>query len=247
MRNPFLMMMLTLTAGTLSIFASPRSDREIEEAVHKTYVYHEVLNDEVEATAKDGVVTLSGTLQDAEEKTLAEDTAANLKGVVRVVNEITLDPTIPESSDAWIAFKIRARLLMRSNVSATATDVAVLEGVVTLTGSADNLAQKELTGIYAAEIEGVKSVENNLVVETARAKSEEKTETIDDASITSQVKLALSHHQSTKTISTRITTNGGVVVITGVADSDAEKSLVTKLVRDIRGVKSVHNNMTIKS
>ena len=39
----------------------------------------------------------------------------------------------------------------------------------------------------------------------------------------------------------------GVVAISGEAASDAEKSLVTKLARDIRGVKSVTNFMTVKN
>jgi osmotically-inducible protein OsmY len=36
-----------------------------------------------------------------------------------------------------------------------------------------------------------------------------------------------------------------VVTLTGVAKNDAEKSLVTKLASDIKGVISVVNNMTI--
>jgi osmotically-inducible protein OsmY len=36
------------------------------------------------------------------------------------------------------------------------------------------------------------------------------------------------------------------VRISGVASSDAEKSLVTKLAQDTRGVKSVVNDMTVK-
>jgi osmotically-inducible protein OsmY len=35
------------------------------------------------------------------------------------------------------------------------------------------------------------------------------------------------------------------VIITGVAKSDAEKDLVTKLAAGIRGVKAVENNMTV--
>jgi osmotically-inducible protein OsmY len=43
-----------------------------------------------------------------------------------------------------------------------------------------------------------------------------------------------------------VTTTDGVVEISGEADSDAEKSLVTKLAQDVRGVKSVTKNMTVK-
>jgi osmotically-inducible protein OsmY len=44
-----------------------------------------------------------------------------------------------------------------------------------------------------------------------------------------------------------VTTNDGVVMITGNAANDAEKSLVTKLAQDVRGVTSVSNNMSVKS
>jgi osmotically-inducible protein OsmY len=69
---------------------------------------------------------------------------------------------------------------------------------------------------------------------------------IDDASITSQVKYALLTHKSTSALSTKVKTVDGVVHITGEAKTDAEKSLVTKLAKDVRGVNSVANNMTVK-
>ena len=70
---------------------------------------------------------------------------------------------------------------------------------------------------------------------------------MDDASITSQVKYALLTHKSTSAIKTKVTTTDGVVRVTGDSNSDAEKSLVTKLAQDVRGVKSVTNDMRVKS
>ena len=162
-------------------------------------------------------------------------------------NELTLESTYPEHSDSWIALKIRGRLLVKGNVSATATNVDVRGGVVTLTGTADNLAQKELTGIYASEIDWVKSVQNDITVSDQPSMKEKVTEIIDDASITSQVKYALVSHKSTSALNTKVTTNEGLVLITGIAGSDAEKALVTKLAQDVRGTKSVSNKMTVKS
>ena len=71
-------------------------------------------------------------------------------------------------------------------------------------------------------------------------------ENIDDASITTQVKYALLTHKGTSALKTKLETNDGVIVITGEARSDAEKALVTKLAQDVRGVKSVRNEMTVK-
>ncbi len=236
-----------IATSSVSMFASSETDRKIEDAAKASYNYRTVLNDQVTAKSNEGVVTLTGVVADRDLKTLAEDTVSNLPGVLRVDDQITLDPALKEHSDAWIGFKIRTQLLVRSNVSYTHTKVEVKDGVVTLTGTAENLAQKELTGEYAKEIDWVKSVKNDIVVNASPATGQTLAEKIDDASITSQVKLALFTHKSTSALKTKVTTTDGVVVISGEAANDAEKSLVEKLATSVRGVKSVTNNMTVKA
>lgn len=247
MKNKNLSALLILAVAPVALFASSETDRKIEDAAKASYNYRTVLEDHVKVKASDGIVTLTGTVEDKDDKALAADTVENLPGVVAVKNEITVKSSYPEHSDAWIAFKIRSRLLVKSNVSATNTKVAVENGHVTLTGTADNLAQKDLTGVYAKEIEWVKSVKNDIVIKAAPASGETIGETIDDASITSQVKYALLSHKATSALKTKVTTNDGVIVITGEASSDAEKALVTKLAQDVRGVKSVTNEMSVKN
>jgi hyperosmotically inducible periplasmic protein len=247
MKKKTLSALLLLLAGPIALFASHDTDRKIEEAAKASYNYRTVLENHVKVAARDGVVTLTGTVQDKDAKALAEDTVENLPGVTSVKNELKVKATYPEHSDKWIAFKIRSRLLVKGNVSAANTTVAVQDGVVTLGGTADNPAQKELTEVYAKEIDHVKSVKNNIVVNAKPAMGDTMGEKIDDASITSQLKYALLSHKATSALKTKVVTNDGVVVITGVAASDAEKSLVTKLAQDVRGVKSVMNNMTVKS
>jgi len=239
--------LLLLLSSPFALFATPDTDRRIEAAAKESYNYRTVLEDKVTVKASDGVVTLTGKVNDKSDKALAEDTVENLPGVSRVKNDIKVESSHPEKSDGWIAWKIRSRLLVKGNVSATATKVAVVDGVVTLTGTADNEAQKTLTGVYAREIDGVKSVRNEMVVTEKSAAGETVAEKIDDASITTQVKYALLTHKGTSAIKTKLETNDGAIVITGVARSDAEKALVTKLAQDVRGVRSVTNDMTVKN
>jgi len=131
-------------------------------------------------------------------------------------------------------------------VRATKTDVNVADGVVTLSGEASSLAQKDLTAEYASDVEGVKSVKNDMTITKAPAQPVQTvSEKIDDASITAQVKSSLLSHRSTSAVKTKVQTTDGVVTVTGIAKNAAEKSLVTKLVNDINGVASVINNMTI--
>ncbi|MBI2497394.1 MAG: BON domain-containing protein [Opitutae bacterium] len=237
---------LLLLAVPVLLRADAETDRKIESAAKASYNYRTVLEDQVGVKAREGVVTLTGTVTDSDHAVLAENTVRDLPGVVQVDNQIKVVPPAPEHSDGWIATKVRTTLLLKGNVSAVDTSVAVKDGVVTLTGTAANPAQKELTTAYVQEIEGVVSVDNRLTVPEPPADQRTLSDRVDDASITAQVKYALLTHKSTSAVKTSVTTKNGDVAIQGVAASAAEKDLVTHLARGVRGVKSVSNNMTVK-
>ncbi|HWA29357.1 MAG TPA: BON domain-containing protein [Lacunisphaera sp.] len=228
------------------VHADAETDRKIEGAARESFNYRTVLENHVTVKATDGVVTLTGTVPDADHRVLAEHTVRDLPGVVRVDNQIKVQPSAPEHSDGWIATKVRTKLLLKGHVSATNTSVNVKDGVVTLGGTAESTAQKELTAAYVKEITGVKSVVNNLKVAAAPADPRTFGDKVDDASITAQVKYALLTHKSTSVLNTSVSTNGGVITITGTAGSDAEKALVSQLASSVRGAKSVNNQMTVK-
>jgi len=245
----------TLATAAVALFftctaarASEADDR-IEASFKNSYVNKTYLTDDaIQAAAKDGVVTLSGTVLEESHKTLAQETAASLPGVTSVENRLATKAEVAaENADLWIARKVKMTLLFHRNVHAVKTAVSVKDGSVTLKGEASNLAQKELTGEYANDIEGVKTVNNEMSVaatpdpleQTAGAK-------MDDASITAQVKTALWSHRSTSSLKTKVGTRDGEVTLTGIAKNAAEKSLVTKLVNDIQGVTSVKNEMTVE-
>jgi len=153
--------------------------------------------------------------------------------------------THAEHSDGWVSTKVKTTLLFHRNVSGSATDVYVKDGIVSLRGVASSQAQKELTTEYAKDVEGVKDVKNEMTIAKSPAKPATIGEQIDDASITAQVKSSLMSHRSTSSVKTKVETTDGVVTLSGVAKNAAEKTLVTKLVNDIEGVTSVVNNMTV--
>jgi len=244
---------LVLAAGVLAFTCAParasETDSRIESSFKKTYVYKTYLKDEhIKISSKDGAVTLSGNVADATHKPMAQDVTEALPGVTSVDNRITVKGEQPaESSDTWISMKVKAALLYRRNVSGTKTEVYVKDGVVTLKGVAASQAQKDLTTEYAKDIDGVKGVQNEIAVSTSLGTRGETTgEKVDDASITAQVKGSLLAHRSTSMLKTKVTTNDGVVTVSGTAKNEAEKALVTKLVTDINGVQSVVNSMTIE-
>jgi hyperosmotically inducible periplasmic protein len=225
------------------------TDDRIEAAASKSYVFKTYLKDDaIKTESKNGAVILSGTVAAASHKSLAQDTVEGLPGVKSVDNQLTVKGESPaEHSDTWIALKVKSVLLFHRNVKATKTDVNVKDGVVTLTGEASSMAQKELTTEYAKDVDNVKEVNNEMTIAKTPTLPVETTigEKIDDASITAQIKSSLLTHRSTSALKTKIETVDGVVTVSGIAKNPAEKSLVTKLVNDIEGVTSVINNMTL--
>jgi hyperosmotically inducible periplasmic protein len=246
--NRMLLAMGMLLLGNASLWAY-QTDQGIESSISNSYVFSNYLRgDNIAVHSQGGIVTLTGTVADENHKFLAQNTAENLPEVKSVDNELQIKEPLPaEYTDAWIGLKVKAVLLFHSNVSAVSTKVDVKDGIVTLSGDAGSAAQKELTAEYAKDINGVKGVINNMDIKrTGEVSSQRMGSTIDDASITAQIKLTLLMHQSTSAIHTHVKTEKGVVTLTGTASSGAEKSLVTKLVSDINGVKNVINDMDVQ-
>jgi hyperosmotically inducible periplasmic protein len=239
---------IALLVMSMPLYASKMDDR-IESSAKKSYVFKNYLKgDDIKIQSKDGAVTLTGTVAQESHKELAEKTVESLGGVKSVDNKLEVKGERPaEKSDPWLKAKVKAALLFHRNVSATKTEVEVKDGIATLRGEASSEAQKELTTEYVKGVEGIKDVRNEMTVSKSGKKTSEKMGgKIDDASVTAQVKLTLLYHRSTSALKTKVETNHGVVTLGGKAKNEAEKDLVTKLVTDIKGVKSVKNQMTVE-
>jgi osmotically-inducible protein OsmY len=243
-----------VAAVALLVISAPvhasKTDDRIESSARKSYVFKTYLKeDDIKIQSKNGAVTLTGIVAEEYHKSLAQETMAGLPGVKSVDNRLEVKGAPPTAnSDAWLRDKVKVTLLFHRSVSAGKTEVDVKDGIVTLRGNAESQAQKELTTEYARDVEGVNNVNNEMTVsKTSKKKSQTTGEKIDDASITAQVKMALLLHRSTSALNTTVATKRGVVTVGGKARNTAEKDLVTKLVKDVNGVKSVKNRMTVGS
>jgi osmotically-inducible protein OsmY len=241
-----------VAAVTVFITSAPlraaEIDDRIESSAKQSHVFKTYLKDDaIHIQSKDGVVALTGTVAEESHLSLAQDTVAGLPGVKRVDNRLEIKGTrAAKNSDAWLITKVKTTLLFHRNVSGSQTQVNAKDGAVTLRGEASSQAQRELTTEYAKDVEGVKTVHNEMTVsKTANMPGATMGEKIDDASITALVKMTLLFHRSTSATHTKVDTSEGIVTLSGKARNAAEKDLVTKLVIDINGVKNVVNNMTI--
>ncbi|MFN3579492.1 MAG: BON domain-containing protein [Pseudomonas sp.] len=128
---------------------------------------------DINVSTENGVVTLDGTASSAEAKELAERLAENTDGVRNVNNNITVsaeDTTASRTqdaadgagdaiSDAWISSKVKSSFLFNRNLSGLDISVETNNGKVSLSGTVDSGAEKDLAEETARNIRGVTDVD----------------------------------------------------------------------------------------
>lgn len=226
--------------------ASLVNDRQIETAARTSFALRTVLEGRVKVSADFGVLTLTGTVEDEADRTLAGDAVSRIPGVKGFENKLVVQASHREQSDPWIARSIHRRLRVSRGLSTAPITVAVEDAMVTLTGTVPAAAARELAVRVVGEITGGKHVRNNLVVAEPLPEGNPAAVTVDDASVTALVVAALRRHAETGGIAFGITATGGLVRITGTAKSEAEKVLVTRVAREVHGVRAVTNELMVK-
>jgi len=129
---------------------------------------------QIDTDVRDGVAYLSGEVESAAERELAEREAVSVEGILSVRNNIRVigdaeQATIAErlastADDARITATVKARLLASENTAGLQINVDTDEQVVTLKGNVDDDAERELAGLIAANTSGVKDVRNEVTL-----------------------------------------------------------------------------------
>ena len=182
----------------------------------------------VEVKAKNGMVTLSGTVETITEKALAEHLVESTYGVKGVVNNLMVRP--PVSKDDEIRKAVEEALRTTPALEKQDVQVDVSQGVVTLKGSVDTLAQSLAAESAAKKIRGVVDVVNMLkVVETPRP----------DREIERDVVLYLQASPLVNLDDLDVSVKDGVVKLKGKIDNLTYKYVIASDLEKIRGVRRV--------
>jgi len=148
----------------------------------KYFLDDEVKGRDIDVTTNNGVVTLTGRVDNEAEKRQALALARNTAGVKQVVDRLEvgageaetargaaekerLDPVSDLSRpDEWITMKIQSKYFLDTDVKGHEINVDTVKGVVTLKGSVASAAQKSQAEQIAKDTEGVIRVVNQLTV-----------------------------------------------------------------------------------
>ena len=128
-----------IAAGAVLVTSTPlcasETDDRIESSFSKSYAYKIYLKDDaIKTESRNGVVTLTGQVNEASHKYLAQEAVAGVPGVQRVDNQLEVKLEGTEKSDTWIRAKVRSVLALHRNVSGRSTQVDIRDGVITLRG-----------------------------------------------------------------------------------------------------------------
>jgi hyperosmotically inducible protein len=168
-----------------------------------------------------------GLLEQTKEK--AKSTTQEAKGMV---------------TDSWVTSKVKIALFADDRVKGRQVKVETTKGVVTLRGKVDSEDAKSAAADVAKGVEHVKSVKNDLEVV---APAERKAVSTNDKEITGRVEQRLKKDPDLTSARVSVRADAGVVTLTGKVPTLAASARASELAREVPGVSSVRNELSLKS
>jgi osmotically-inducible protein OsmY len=127
---------------------------------------------EITASTNEGIVTLSGSVDNLSAKKYADLEAKKINGVLGVVNKITVMPSY--RSDTDIRNAIRRRILNSAVIESQGLRVICVQGIVTLSGHVATWSEAQEAVLLASEVRGVKDVTNEFQLEPKVKRSDQE-------------------------------------------------------------------------
>lgn len=214
-----------------------KRDHDLQQNVLRELAWEtRVRETDIGVTVREGVVTLTGTVDGWAEKTAAQEAAHRVHGVLDVANDIVIKPSWnTDRTDTDIALAARTALDWNVWVSQhVKTDV--WDGVVTLSGVVETMQQRIDAERAVGALKGVRGIENKIVVEPPAIAPEDLRIAIEDA---------LGRHvaREAKRISVEVT--GDTVRLRGDVQTYAEHQAALGAVIGTKGVRVIEDQLRV--
>jgi osmotically-inducible protein OsmY len=221
----------------MALATETRTDTQIQADVLAELKWEpRVSPNEIGVMVKDGVVTLTGTVDSYAKRWAAEDAAHRVRGVKAVANDIEVRLSgADERTDKDIAAAAVRALEWDAFVPIDRLDVTVANGWVTIKGEVDWQFQKQDIERVVRRLQGVKGVSNLVTVKTRPTPAELKT----------KIEEALVRTAKSDAARITVTVDGSKVILNGTVRSWAEKEEAERQAWAAQGVTAVDNRITI--
>lgn len=214
-----------------------KTDIEIQKDVMEELKWEPLLTaSEIGVAVKQGVVTLSGTVDTYSKKEEAESAAKRVSGVKAVAEDIEVKPFATSmKNDTEIARMIADSLKWHSAVQEEKIKVKVEDGWVTLEGGVEWEYQKEAIKNTIKNLTGVKGISNLITVKPSTTARDIKQ------------KISLAFHRSATVDAGKIDVEirDNKAILTGKVRSWAEKNDAENATWKAPGITSIENKLLI--
>lgn len=218
-----------------------RSDAEVRKDI-KEHLFWDIRLEGSDITVKvtDDVVTLAGTVPTFLARLYAEDDALSEPGIKAVDNKLEVRHAgiakLP--TDAELEENVRKLLVWSSSIDSTRIRISVQNGVVTLGGTVEAYWQKLRAGELAADVLGVRTVENTIAIVPALAYKDE--------AIARNIISALDRVVDIDVGVLNVEVKDGTVTLSGPVPDWMTYRYAENIARSARGVTGVTNAMHIE-
>lgn len=214
-----------------------KTNEQLQKDVQEAIKWEPLLNAaEIGVTAKDGVVTLFGTVDSYPKKQEAERATKNVNGVKAVAENIKVNYGVsPKKNDTEIAGEVLNTWKSNWEVPDDKLKVKVENGWLNLEGQVDWYYQKEAAKKAVANISGVVGVTNNILIKA------EHNNPVSQSSIEN----ALMRSGTVNNRDINVHVDDHNVKLTGTVNSLYQKDEAERLAWNAPGVWSVDNNLVV--
>jgi osmotically-inducible protein OsmY len=210
------------------------TDEEIQSDVLAELRWDPSISTEVGVTVKNGVVTLTGTVDTIQKKWRAEEAAHRVTGVTAVANDIEVR-MFGQRTDADIAAAVKHALDWNTSIPLNKVHVTVDNGWVTLKGELEWQYQRQEAERAVRSLWGVKGVSNLISIKPAASPTDLK----------KKIEAALVRSAEVDAERITVDVQGSKVTLKGRVRSWAERQEAERTAWLAPGVTSVDNQITL--
>jgi osmotically-inducible protein OsmY len=192
---------------------------------------------EVGVSVKEGIVTLSGTVDSYTKRWAAQEAALRVLGVKAVANDLEVHlPSAAERTDGELAQAALAALKWDADIRTEGLEVTLSHGWVTLKGTVDVQFQRQEAERIVHRLAGVKGVTNWLTVRTLSPAPKD---------IQQRIERALLRNAETDAQHITVDVLGSKVILRGTVRSYAEIRAAEGSAWSAPGITEVDNRLGI--
>lgn len=213
-----------------------KTNTELQRDVLAELTYEPMIDaSQIGVIAKDGIVTLTGTVESYAQKLAAAEAAERVLGVRAVVDEIHVDlPCKQHRADEDLGRAVLNALKWDTRVPDERLKFRVNRGWITLEGTVDHRYEREAAEEVIRNLVGVRHIENQIEVRPAITPSDVKT----------RVENALRRMAPSEPY-VSVEVKGSTVILRGNVQSQAERRQAERAAWSVPGVSKVEDHLTI--